>query len=923
MSKSGHDSLKGHRSGRIGLVGNEVRDVVGHQDEQGAGTLAATDEITVLFTDIEGSTQRWERRPQEMSRALQSHDEVLRTVTSEYGGWVHSHMGDGMALCFRDPTDAVNAAIAMQQSLQNLSWPGGQRLPVRMGIHTGEGLLVEGEYRGPTLNKTARVSDLANGDQIVVSERTAELAEDVRLRDVGDHMLKGIGYERLLVVDDSRLLANDRPLRSSMPAPRTPLPIWLTPLVGRSIQQQRIAKMLDGHRLVTVKGPGGVGKTRIAVEVARSAADQFADGVAFCDLAPVVDEAGVTAALASAIGARQQPGMTLGESIASYLSDRTMLVVLDNCEHVVRAVQALAGPIFRQGGSRILATSREVLRISGEQVLEIGPLDASSDAVELFRQRSSERDGSFQPSAEDLRTIEDICRLLDGMPLAIELASARLRVMSIAELYARMDDRFSVLGSRKDDSRHGGIRQTIEWSHEQLDEDEAALFRRLSVFAGSFELRAVEAICGDDLLDRADILDATTSLVDKSMLTRVPGSGQVRFRLLETLREFGAEKLAAAGEDDVLRQRHSDYYAQLTTQMSESLLSDDEANAWEQIDLDWDNIRRAFAKLLDCGATDAAIGLTLDLAWFATFSMRFEALAFAEQLLTSDHDVAAHPMYGELIGLRALLAYFTADPKAAEHAAEALRIDPVDVHGISRGALSAVYLNNQFSKAESDALTSEWVELAYEQSPLSQVWAFGMRAFHLGTYVGGPEAQSAADNVRWIADESESPSASALASWAEGMAAIRDDIVRADNHWLEGLEVASSLGPNHLLTHLINGLRLHVMVEVADPTEAAAACIPVVEHAVQQHYLAGTSHLFGVVGVCLARSGRAEAAAKLLETMMAHGHQPRSNARHALVRALGYDPKSFAFDASSSMSINEAAVFALDQLSEVVASPTQ
>ncbi len=885
--------------------------------QEGPGTLAPTDEITVLFTDIEDSTQRWEHRPEQMARALRRHDEVLRSVATAYNGSIHSHLGDGMAICFGEPSQAIGAAVAMQHRLQNLSWPGDQRLAVRMGIHTGEGLLVDGEYRGPTLNKTARVADLANGDQIVVSARAAEQATTAELRDMGDHMLRGIGFERVQLVEDPRLVVDTRPLRSSIPPPRAPLPVWLTPLVGRSTEQQQIADLLRENRLVTVKGPGGVGKTRVAVETARTAESTFTDGVAFCDLAPVTDESGVAEAFAAAIGARQQPGMTLGESIASYLGDRTMLVVADNCEHVAPAVQALTGSLFRRGESRILATSREVLHIPGERVFEVGPLNAASDAVELFLRRSSERDGSFAPDDAERKVVEAICALLDGIPLAIELAAARLRVLSVHELHARMDDRFSVLSNRRDSGRHGGIRQAIEWSHEQLDEHEGALFRRLSVFAGAFELRAVEAICTDELLQSADVLDVATSLVDKSLLTRVPGGGRVRFRLLQTLQEFGAEQAIAAGEDDEIRDRHAEYFAQLTTQLSGSLLSGDEARTWEQIDLDWDNIRRAFANLLDSADVETAITLTLDLAWFATFSMRFEALAFAEQLLSSGLVDDGHAMYGELIGLRALLAYFTADPLARDHAIEALRIDPVDPYGVSRGALAAIYLNNQFSKAASDELTSEWVEVATEQSLLSQVWASGMRAFYLGTYVGGAEAQVAADNVRRIANESGSPSASALASWAEGMAAIRDDLVGADRHWTEGLETATSLGPNHLLTHLINGLRLHVMVEVADPAEAATACIPVLEHAIDQHYLAGTSHLFGVVGICLARAGRAEPAATLLEIMIAHGHQPRSNARKALTRVLGEDPKSRRSVESAPMSISEAAHFALSQLHDV------
>ncbi len=889
----------------------------------------ALGEISVLFTDIEGSTRRWEQRPQQMSSALHSHDELLRSVVSEHEGTVLSHMGDGMAIAFTDASHAVGAAIEIQQRAQNLVWPGDDRLRIRMGIHTGEALVVDGEFRGPTLNTTARVSELANGDQIVVSDRTAGLCEGFVFKDMGVHMLKGIGYEKICLVADPKLMVSDKPLRSSLPLAHTSLPISLTPLVGREVHLQEVRALVSERRLVTIKGPGGVGKTSLAISVGREVADVFSDGVAFCDLAPVDDGDGVAEALATAVGARQQPAMTLPESIESFLQDRKMVVVLDNCEHVLSSVTDLVSQLLRTGESVILATSREPLRVNGERIVEIGPLDSSTDAVELFVQRASDRDGDFDPTTEDRATIAEICKVVDGIPLAIELAAARLRVLSLPELLDRLQDRFAVLSNRKDAGRHGGLRQTIEWSHEQLDADETILFRRLSVFAGSFDLQAVEEICSDDLLERMDLLELTTALVDKSLLTRIPSAGHVRFRLLETIREFAAEQLRQFGEREAVGKSHAGYYAGLAHEMNELLLTSKEAEVWGQIDLDWGNLRRAFGDLVSCGDIDTAAQLTLDLAWYASFSMRFEALSFAEQLLEAESPgseersgIETHKHYVALLGIRALFAYFTADRRAGEFAAQGLAIDPSDPSGLCRGALSAVYLNNLFSKKDSDKLTSEWIEWNQREPGghlAKQIWAEGLRAFHLGTYEGGELAQVHAANTRQIATESESPSASALASWAEGMGTIRENPAQSDRHWGEGMEAASSLGPNHLLTHLITGLRLHVMVGVVDPPIAAAACIDALKTAMDQHYLAGTSHLFGVSGICLGRAGQAEAGAKLLNTMIAHGHQPRSNARIALTMALGHDPQTYFGDAESTMSIAEAGDYAIERLAEVIA----
>jgi predicted ATPase/class 3 adenylate cyclase len=875
-------------------------------------TELPTGTVTILFTDIENSTQRWQQRPDDMRSSLAVHDELLGRVIVAHNGIIFKHTGDGIAAVFVTAEPAVRAAIEIQRRLQTDGWSGDDRLKVRIGLHTGEGVPRDGDYFGPDINKAARVMDVANGDQIAVSAATAELIQGFELIAQGEHQLKGIGSERLSLLTSADLVPDHRPLRTRTFAPSQGLPVIRPEFVGRTAEIAQVGKSLDQHRLVTLVGVGGVGKTLLAVEAADLQRERFSDGIVMCELAAVTNPESVPDELAQALGARQQPDMTLVESIANYLQDRLVLVLIDNCEHVLDATREMLSQLQATGAS-FLATSREPLRMTDEQVVMVAPLDASTDGVALFIARATERDTTFTVNETDRAVISEICTAVDGIPLAIELAAARARVLTPEELLARLEDRFRVLRGTRNHGRHSTLRDTVSWSYEQLTEAEARLFDRLSVFSGSFGLDAAEAVCADDdIVDGLDILDLVMNLLDKSMLVSESGKGRMRFRLLETLRQFGADALVESGHTGEYRKRHAAFYTDQIDSQADRLLTGKEAEIWDQMDQNWSNIRAAFETSLDDGNIDQAVSITTGLMWWAIFAMQFEALGFAERLLGRS-DLGEHPRKGELLGLRAMWAYFTVDERAADFAAEGLTLDPTDPTGTCRAALCSVYLNNLLSADDSDQLTRDWLEnVVFDDGP-NHLWAEGMRAFHLGTYTDDPLAAVHASNARSIANHTESASASALAGWAEGMAYIRSDPKAADKAWADGLDAARSLSRSHLLTHLITGLQLHISAAHGDLASTISLCRSTLSDAIDQHYLAGTSHLFGVAGICLARAGRPEAGATLLAAMVNNGHRPRSNARRALSRALGQDVETYQV-AGQPMDLRTAGQFALDQL---------
>ncbi len=515
--------------------------------------------FTFLFTDIESSTRQWEADALAMSEALTRHDAVMRSAIASAGGEVFKHTGDGICAVFPSAAAGLAGAFAAQQEL------AGGPLRVRMAVHTGTAEMRGGDYFGPTLNRAARIMAGAWGGQVLVSAATAELAGDLlppgsELVDLGEHHLADLSRpERILQLHDAELDTEFPPLRTTS-ARRHNLPAALTRFVGREEELARLAGLLKNSRLVSVVGVGGAGKTRLATEASIRALPDFPDGAFLVELATVVDPDHVPAAVASALGALLGSEGALGVGLASYLERRRTLIVLDNCEHVIEAAAALAEVLLRRAPMVVvLATSREPLGVPGETVWRIPPL-GGADALDLLCDRARTAEPGFAPAPADAQALERICTRLDGLPLAIELAAARLHMLSASEIATRLDDRFRLLtgGARTAVDRHRTLRATIDWGYELLDEDSQTLLRRLSVFAGGFDLSAAEAVGGPDALD------LLSGLVDRSWVAvEPPGGGTSRYRLIETIRQYSAEKLAEAGEAAAARQAHCDHFREL------------------------------------------------------------------------------------------------------------------------------------------------------------------------------------------------------------------------------------------------------------------------------------------------------------------------------------------------------------------------
>ncbi len=873
--------------------------------------------LTFLFTDIEGSTDRWEVNAPQMAAALAHHDQVLRHAIEASDGHIFKHTGDGFAAVFQSPQRAVEAAVAGQLALQAADWGPAERLKVRMGAHLGEAVASNGDYFGPPVNRAARVMDIANGDQIAVSEALVGLVQGITLNSAGTHVLKGIGSEHVHFVSDDRLTADDRAPRSRVSQMGSPLPSQLGRLIGRNEEVATALSLFDTHRMVTIVGPGGVGKSRLAFEIGHWLTEAAPEGIVLCELAPVGVDDAVESVVAEAVGARIQPGMTLVESIASYLESKHVLIIFDNCEHVSAAAREVIAAILGVEGPLILATSRESVGLPGEQLFGLNPLDPTTFGVDLFIQRAQERDVSFDASGAQRAVVEEICRRLDGMPLAIELAAAWVRVLTPEELVEKLDDRFRVLRGGRRGGRHETLRDTIRWSYEQLDDDQAALFDRLSVFAGGFTLDAVGAVCFDGEDDGIATLETLMALVDKSMVMTQRGVGRIRFTMLETLRQFGQEQLDQSGDSETLFRRHADHYAGMVEVDCGQLLSSKEAEIWDHLDREWSNIRAAFDTILVHGELDKAATLILDLGHYASLAMRFELFEWLD-------DLAAEPLEdradaGALFGLQAMRSYLTVLPGLVTFAQRGLELDPVDHYGFCRLALAAEYLNNVHDPTESGAVTRDWLEHLDDSILPAVVWARAMRTFQLALYEPSEqEAAVQARRLREIAHRTESATVSALASWAEGLVAAIDDREQAIQIWDVGLDRARSVHQVHLVVHLIVGLIIHFNAGTGDLLDVLRRSRAIIAEALEQHYLAGSSHLLGVVAIVLARAGEPEQGARLLGAMEANGHLPRTNATRAIEAALG-DATESAKAAGIHLSTSEAAADAVAALDKAIA----
>jgi predicted ATPase/class 3 adenylate cyclase len=583
--------------------------------------------VTLMFTDIEGSTRLWEEHPEGMAMALELHDELLVTCVEKAGGVVVKTMGDGLMAAFGAEVDALSAALAGQVALMDQAWSLPHPLQVRMGIHTGDTIQRDGDFFGPTVNRAARLMGAGHGGQVLISAATANAIDTGRLVDLGPHRLRDLtAPEQIYQLVDSRLIAVHPRLRTIDLTPNN-LPVALTSLVGRDDEIAATRHALRSSQLVTLTGFGGLGKTRLAMAVAASLVEQYPDGVWFCPLVEA-SSASVVDALAGVLGAIQHADTDLLESVCRVVADRRMLLVLDNCEHVIDEVRHVVQELQQRcKAMSLLATSRETLRTDGEMVVSVSPLATAADSdpgIALFIERMRSA-GAPDPGDHEVEVISSLCRRLEGIPLAIELAAARTRSMTPTDIDRRLG---RVLGNTPTENsaalRHATIGSTISWSHDLLSEPEQILFRRLTVFAGGFNLEAAEAVCGFGDLGPSAVWEDLDSLVVKSMVMPIPGRVLSRYRMLEPLRDHGLERLQLAAEDDVVKAAHLDHFAAFGDHAVVALETPDEASLLHRYFADFANIRAANKHAVDSNDVDRGLRTVLPFATRAAIEYRFE-----------------------------------------------------------------------------------------------------------------------------------------------------------------------------------------------------------------------------------------------------------------------------------------------------------
>jgi predicted ATPase len=587
--------------------------------------------VTFLFTDIEGSTRRWEADAEAMRAALSEHDQVLQTAIESHEGFLFSRTGDGVVAAFASPRSAVDAAVKAQLALE---------LPVRMGIATGEAELRDGDYFGTVLNRAARVMAAGHGGQILVADSTAGLLSGPDLLDLGPRRLRDVPIPvGVFQVRSAGLRVEFPSLRALDTTPGNLRPAT-TSLIGRESEVDAIKTAVRSHQLVTLTGVGGVGKTRLALEVAGRLCDEFPDGVWVFELAAVTDPAAVPDAVAVVLGITQQPGKTVSESVVAALEGRVRLLVIDNCEHVLVAAADLIEAILAHSATvRILATSREGLGVPDEQVRPVRSLDAAagidSAAVSLFVERAQGIAQGFSMVDDDeAAAVTEICQRLDGIPLAIELAASRMASMTASEMRDRLDHRFRLLvGSRRGLERHHTLRHAVAWSYDLLADTEKTVLERCSVFAGGFDLQSACAVAGSDDLDEYAILEVLDALVRKSLLLADRSAGRTRFSMLETIRQFAEEQLAARGEASEIRAAHARYFAGREADIMTLWDSPRQREAYDWFKVELANLRMAFRWATDHDDLDTGAAIAAYAAFLAPNLENFEPIGWAEELI--------------------------------------------------------------------------------------------------------------------------------------------------------------------------------------------------------------------------------------------------------------------------------------------------
>ena len=849
-----------------------------------------TGTVTFLFTDIEGSTALLQGLgDRRYAEVLAEHQRLLRDVFAKGNGQVIDTQGDAFLVAFPRATDAVGAAVAAQRALTKHAWPDGASLWVRMGLHTGEPVSETGGYVGLDVHRAARICAAGHGGQILLSQAVKILAAPdlppgVSLRELGAHRLKDLREPEHLFQVVHLDLPGDFPPLKSLDVRLNNLPIQLTSFIGRAQEIAEVKRLLGAARLVTLTGSGGAGKTRLALQVAADVVEGYPDGVWLAEFAPIADPALVARAVASALSVPERPGREMTETLVDALQPKALLLVLDNCEHILAACRDLAAALLRKCPQvRILATSREGLGVPGELLWRVPSLSIPEDisrlppseelvlydAVRLFVDRAAATAQGFTVTRENAAAVAQVCQRLDGIPLAIELAAARVKVLAVEQIATRLDDRFRLLtgGSRTVLPRHQTLRGAIDWSYHLLAEPEQVLLRRLSVFAGGWTLEAAESVCAGGNLEAVNVLDRLTSLVDKSLVLAETQHGEARYRLLETVRQYAWGRLVESNEASEVRTRHRDWYLDLAERVEPKLRGPEQGVWGERLETERDNLRAALEwSKAEEGGAEAWLRLAGALHWF-WFQRGYlsEGREWLEAALATSRSISA-PVRAKALCGAGLLAWRQDDIRRAEILLQeslALFRESTDEWGIA-------FSLHQLAHVQED---SREAAVLFEDSlarfrKTGDTWGvgvtlscMGMSALSQGDY---GRAQTLFEESlpiwRELGDKSE------LASVLNGLGTVADgqgDNERATVLLEEGLALARQVGSKHQIPYLqfkLGNVALHQGDHVRAGTLYRESLAPIREMG-DKSSLARC--LEGLAGVACAQ-GHYEQAARIL-----------------------------------------------------------
>ena len=684
-------------------------------------TQLPTGTVTFLYADIVRSTHLVQQLGDLYPQVLADYRRLIRHAVESTGGVEVNLQGDACLVAFARAEDALAAAVAVQQAIREFAWPERVALRVRCGLHTGDPRVVGTEYIGIDVHRVARIGMAGHGGQILLSETAFSLVRDrlstgVGVRELGEHHLKDLtGPQRLFQIIAPGLPSDFPPLRSPDRVPNN-LPVQLTSFIGREREIAELKRLLSTTRLLTLVGAGGAGKTRLALEVAAEVLKDLDDGVWLVELATCSDPDLVAETVASTLKVPEQPGAPIQASLSEFLRNRQMLLMLDNCEHLVAACARLADGLLRSCPNlRMLNTSREPLRVAGETSYPVPPLSLPDfrrlpavkdlikyEGIRLFVERAVAARPSFTPTEQNAPEIARLCSQLDGIPLALELAAARVSGLSVEQVATKLDDRFRLLtrGSRTALPHHQTLRAALDWSFNLLPDPEKVIFQRLAAFSGSWTLEAAEAVCAGDPIQTADVLDLLAQLADKSLVVFEVSGGEGRYRMLETVRQYSRDRLVESGEHAGVRRRHRDWYLALAERAEAEFHGAEQSIWYKRLEVEHDNFGEALES--SCRDADGDTGLRLAAALYWFWHVRGhlnEASAWLERVLLAN--TAASPARTKALYAAGSIAYFQNDNDRASAMAEA-SLALAQAQDDTRNIAQALHLIGQASTGRGD-----------------------------------------------------------------------------------------------------------------------------------------------------------------------------------------------------------------------------